>query len=69
MPTRVAICLYEENIDSLDPVNLLGAQALKKIILQVQDDNTALYLKPSSPGKPEWTEIVSGFADLRGEDT
>jgi uncharacterized protein (TIGR04141 family) len=69
MPTRMAICLYEETIDRLDPANLLGGQPLKKINLRTPDPDSLLCLKPSHAGTPEWTRIVDGFADLGGHDT
>jgi hypothetical protein len=65
----MAICLFEETIDRLDPTSLLGGQPLKKINLRHPDPDSMVFLKPSHAGTPEWTRIVDGFADLSGQDT
>src|ERR1700693_4836606 len=69
MPARIAICLFEENVDRFELDLLMGGQPLSKMILKIKDPDVLLYVKPSNAGTPEWTQIVDSFASLTGIDT
>lgn len=64
MPSRIAICLYDESIDSFDTSSLLGGQPLKKITLHKADKDVALFLKRSNEITPEWVNILQKFSDI-----
>lgn len=69
MPARIAICLFDENIDNFDLPSLLGGQPLTKINLYDKDEDVLLFLKNSNESTPEWVEILKGFSELKSEDT
>lgn len=64
MATRIAICLFEESINSLDPSNLLCGQPLTKVPIDSDDKDVSLYVKETNTNTPEWVEIVNSFSDL-----
>jgi hypothetical protein len=53
MPTRVAICLFEDHINDLNTPSLMGGQPLTKIELYNTDSDVAIFLKPSNDSIPE----------------
>lgn len=65
MPTRIAICLFEDHITELNTPNLMGGQPLSRIALDKADPDVAVYLKTSSDSIPEWADIVNGFASFK----
>ena len=69
MATRIAICLFEESINSFDSVNLLCGQPLTKIAVTDADPDVGLYLKETNINTPEWVEIVNGFSDISNRKT
>src|SRR5688572_4034581 len=69
MPTRIAICLFEDHITTLNDPNLMGGQALSKISLNKKDSDVAVYLKKSNDSIPDWAGIVNGFANFQLTDT
>jgi uncharacterized protein (TIGR04141 family) len=69
MLSRIAICLFEEFIDSFDLYKLMGGQPLEKVALHKLDDEAALFLKSSNESTPEWVELVKKFAHLDVEKT
>ncbi|MBL7723306.1 MAG: TIGR04141 family sporadically distributed protein [Chitinophagaceae bacterium] len=68
MPTRIAICLLEDNITDLNAPNLMGGQPLTKIALNKADSEVTLYLKKSNDSIPDWGDIVQGFANFQKGD-
>ena len=69
MPARVALCLFDEQIDSFDLSSLMGGQALTKVNLHKADANMLVFLKNSNTSTPEWVEILQGFSDVKENDT
>ncbi|HEY4288971.1 MAG TPA: DUF6119 family protein [Puia sp.] len=69
MPTRTAVCLYEDIIDKIEIADLLVGKPLTKIRLLQQDSSATLFLKESYSSAPEWTEIIRNFGDISGKDT
>ena len=69
MSTRVAICLFEDFITTIDPSILMGGLPLTKIGLNKSDPEIAVYLKKSTESTPDWTEIVKGFSKLNTSET
>lgn len=59
MPTRIAICLFENDISSFDIASLMGGQPLSKIDLQKTDPYVVVYLKKSADSTPELVDIVA----------
>lgn len=68
MPSRIAICLFEDHITDLNDSNLMGGQPLSKIALNKPDSDVAMYLKVSNDSIPEWADIVDGFANFKKAD-
>ena len=69
MSSRIAICLYEDSIDSLTAPYLLAGKDLQKVrVLMNYDDQVLLYQRRSESASPEWVEIVKGFGDLKDVD-
>jgi len=69
MSARIALCLFDEQIDTFDLPSLMGGQALTKVKLHKSDPDTLLFLKNSNTTTPEWVEILQGFSDIKKDDT
>jgi len=69
MPSRIAICLFEDIVDSFDVSQIMVGQPLEKVALHNLDDNAALFLKSSNDTTPEWVEILKGFSHLDAAKT
>jgi hypothetical protein len=66
MPSRIAICLYDEYIDTFDKPELIGGEDLEKLTIHKKTKtDVLLYLKKSNSSTPEWVDIVKGFGDLK----
>jgi len=68
MPTRIAICLFEDHITDLNDPNLMGGQPLTKIPLNNADPEVAIFLKMSNDSIPDWADVVNGFASFKKDD-
>lgn len=63
--TRVAICLFDASFSHFDPKFLVVGDKLKPIpITDSHKVEAELFIREADPSLPEWTNIVSNFANL-----
>lgn len=65
MSSRIAICLYNEDISELNNPKLVGGADIHRANMDPQNEGNAIFFYRSSPpATPEWVEIAKGFASL-----
>jgi len=67
MPARIAICLLDERITTIDS-SLMGGKALVKVQLDQAIQDVELYLKTSNSITPEWVSIIQSFSNVKADD-
>src|SRR5687768_11738618 len=68
MPTRIAICLFDDHVTALNDPGLMGGQPLKKIALNWSDKDVVAYLKKSNNSIPDWARILQNFTNFKVGD-
>ena len=63
--TRFAICLFKQDVSTLDKAKLLGGKKLKEVKIKGKHKNKMLLMeKQAKLGTPPWVDIVEGFSEI-----